>query len=123
MVSQYLSTIQYSSIGYDKNKSPIQSYQAILVAGVVLPGLRPGECHFGDALLSGTRTRYARNGLFLPLRLHDQVLDAQAIKNPAKFFAGFLVVDYTIEPLARRSQISNLDLLKDLVSVTRLLEF
>ena len=32
------------------------------------------------------------------------------------------LVDYTIEPLARRSQISNLDLVKDLIEVTEYLQ-
>ena len=67
--------------------------RVFLVTGVVLPGLRPGECHFGDALLSETRIRSARVGLFLTLGLHEQAPDARAIKNPLRSRNGFLLVD------------------------------
>ena len=64
-----------------------------LVAGVVLPGLRPSEYHYGDALLPETLTRSARIGFFLTLGLHEQAHDARAIKNPVRLWrTGFLVV-------------------------------
>jgi len=52
--------------------------------------------------------------IFYWMCLQKQAFDALEIKNPLRIRNGFLVVDKVIEPLARRSQISNLELLKDL---------
>jgi hypothetical protein len=85
-----------------------------LVAGTVLLSAAGGLASpKGDALLPETRTRSARIGFFLTLGLHELAHDARAIKNPAKFFAGFLVVDYM-------TQISNFSLLKDFLKIMEL---
>jgi hypothetical protein len=62
---------------------------------------------FWGALLPETRTRCARVGLFLTLSLQEQAPDSRAIKNPLRSRNGFLVVD-------KVSEISNLELLRDL---------
>jgi hypothetical protein len=55
---------------------------------------------------------------FIPLRLQIQAFDAPGNKKSGELpSTGLLVVDKVIEPLARRSQISNLELLKDLAEV------
>jgi hypothetical protein len=86
------------------------------MAGLVLFGLRPNESKLGDALIPETLTRSARYILFIPHRFQEQVLDALVIKNPTKCFAGFLVVDYV-------SEISNLELMGDVLAVTNLYFF
>jgi hypothetical protein len=64
----------------------------------------------GRDTLWKSRTRCARYVFFIPCRLQEQVLDALAIKNPANFFAGLLVVDKVIE-------ISNLEMFKDIEEI------
>jgi hypothetical protein len=48
-----------------KEKPPeINDFRGSVVAGVVLPGLRPSECHVGGALLMKAFVRFAHNCLF-----------------------------------------------------------
>ncbi len=66
------------------------------------------------ALLLESLTHSARIGLFLTHGLHEQAPDARAIKNPVLKRTGLLVVD-------KRFEISNLNLLRDLVMVVEFL--
>jgi hypothetical protein len=88
------------------------------VAGsVLLTAKGSSQIQEGDALLQEAPTHYVRTCLFIPQRLQKQASDAMENKYPAKKTAGFLVVDKVIELLARRSQISNLELLKGIIKV------
>ena len=79
-----------------------------------MPDLRPGECHSGVALLPESLTRCASYAFFIPNRLQVQVLDALEIKNPLRSRNGFLVV-------AGSGEISNLDMLRDLMIIVEFL--
>ena len=47
-----------------ENPPEINDFRGFVVAGAVLPGLWPSECHFGGALLKETLSRCAPSMLF-----------------------------------------------------------
>jgi hypothetical protein len=84
-----------------------------LVAGVVLLGFKPCECHFGVLYYQIPLLALLVTSFLFPVAYKCKLLTRQEIKNPAKFFAGFLVVDKVIE-------ISNLELISDLQDLSDL---
>ena len=65
-----------------ENPLNTSALRGFLVAGVVLFGLRPSECHLGVLYYQKPALTTARVGLFLTLGLHEQAPDARAIKKP-----------------------------------------
>jgi len=97
--------------------------QIYLKVGVVLLTAWGGSrVPFGGAIPQEAGSRFAQSAFLFPFRLQKPAFDAHGKqKARSTVCSGFSLVDKVIEPLARRSQISNLGLVRDIYKILVLL--